>query len=96
MRFYVVSVGDTTSPAFLTLSQKQEQTANCEVRDQEGPGQGRRSDVTHPGAVSDFLAVAEVGKTPPDSTIHVAIRHSPGASPVSEENPALQAVVDGA
>jgi hypothetical protein len=79
MRFYVVSVGDTMSPAFLTLSQKQEQTANCEVRNQEGRGK-EGSGVTHPGAVSQFPRGCRGDKTPPDSTIHVAIRHSPKKS----------------
>ncbi len=53
MRFYVVSVGDTTSPAFLTLGQQQQQTSNCEVRNQEGRCK-EGSGVTHPGAVSQI------------------------------------------
>ena len=92
MRFYVVSVGDTTSPAFLTLCQQQQQTANCEVRNQEGRGK-EGSGVTHRGAVSQFPRGRRGDKTPPNSTIHVAIRHSPALRRSPEENPALQAVV---
>ena len=92
MRFYVVSVGDTTSPAFLTLGEQQQQTANCEVRNQKGRGK-EGSGVTHPGAVSQFPRGRRGDKTPPNSTIHVAIRHSPALRRSPEENPALQAVV---
>ncbi len=92
MRFYVVSVGDTTSPAFLTLGQQQQQTSNCEVRNQEGRCK-EGSGVTHPGAVSQFPRGRRGDKTPPDRTIAVAIRHSPALRRFMDENPALQAML---
>ena len=64
MRFYVVSVGDTTSPAFLTLGEQQQQTANCEVRNQKG--RGRKGAVSPiPELYPNFLAVAEVTRRRP-------------------------------
>jgi class 3 adenylate cyclase len=90
--FCVVSVGDATSPACLALGRQQQQTANCQVRYQEGRGK-EGSGVTHPGAVSQFPRGRRGDKTPPHSTIAVAIRHPQRFAGLPKENPALQAVL---
>jgi hypothetical protein len=59
MRVWVGSTGNPPPPAFLTLGQQQQQTANGEVANQQGWG-NEGSSVTHLAAVTDWLAVAEM------------------------------------